>query len=250
VAVGAPAARAECVRLPRARGGVRPTPKPLFLFPASTPPRARSHAPARAGLPRLASQAHGCVLPSTSRRPSHPNQPHPPPALPSPTLAAHLSGGSFCPSPRLRPSSPPPQRRTLAMCPSRPRRHCGPTHLLLVGPRTAASARAPPAHAYTPLPSSPAPPRSLRPCHLLRVLVVSPRAHDAAAAHSAAAPPPPTTNRAAGSTPAARTPPTNDTNRHTKTHIAPRPAAAVRFFMLCAKKPSETQNNRAACTTE
>ena len=248
---GGRARRARRVRAPPPRAGRRaPNAQAPFPLPSLNPaaralPRARARGVAS---PRLASTR---VCPSLHITPPlHPNQPHPPPALPSPTLAAHLSGGSFCPSPRLRPSSPPPQRRTLAMCPSRPRRHCGPTHLLLVGPRTAASARAPPAHAYTPLPSSPAPPRSLRPRHLLRVLVVSPRAPDAAAAHSAAAPPPPTTNRAAGSTPAARTPPTNDTNRHTKTHIAPRPAAAVRFFMLCAKKPSETQNNRAACTTE
>ena len=248
---GGRARRARRVRAPPPRAGRRaPNAQAPFPLPSLNPaaralPRARARGVAS---PRLAST---WVCPSLRVTPPLTPQPTPSPpgaALPNPSSPPF--GWVLLPLPQTPPLLPPPQRQTLAMCPSRPRRHCGPTHLLLVGPRTAASARAPPAHAYTPLPSSPAPPRSLRPRHLLRVLVVSPRAHDAAAAHSAAAPPPPTTNRAAGSTPAARTPPTNDTNRHTKTHIAPRPAAAVRFFMLCAKKPSETQNNRAACTTE
>ena len=37
VAVGAPAARSECVRLPRARGGVRPTPTDRLQRLAPTP---------------------------------------------------------------------------------------------------------------------------------------------------------------------------------------------------------------------
>ena len=65
--VGAPAARAECVRLPRARGGVRPTHIPL----PATPPAARALRRARArGC--LAAQAHECVLPSTP----HPRRPY------------------------------------------------------------------------------------------------------------------------------------------------------------------------------
>jgi hypothetical protein len=84
VAAGAPAARAECVRLPRARGGVRPTPSQTPCLASSSlastrPPRARSQAPARAG---AASQAHGCVLPFTSRRPWPLAQPYTPPNCP------------------------------------------------------------------------------------------------------------------------------------------------------------------------
>ena len=56
--VGAPAARAECVRLPRARGGVRPTQIPPYSLPA-TPPTARALLRARAGV----CQACKCVLP-------------------------------------------------------------------------------------------------------------------------------------------------------------------------------------------
>ena len=65
--VGAPAARAECVRLPRARGGVRPT----HIPPPSNPSRRTRVRRARArGC--LAAQAHECVLPSTP----HPRRPH------------------------------------------------------------------------------------------------------------------------------------------------------------------------------
>ena len=71
--VGAPAARAECVRLPRARGGVRPTQIPSPPSQQPLPPRARSAAHAR-GLPRR--QARKCVLPPTP-------QPSRPPYLPN-----------------------------------------------------------------------------------------------------------------------------------------------------------------------
>jgi hypothetical protein len=103
VAVGAPAARAECVRLPRARGGVRPTPSqnPCLLFPSINPAAARALPSARAR--GAASQARGCVLPFTSRRPWPLAQPYPS-ELPSPTLAAHLYHASFRPAhPRLHP---------------------------------------------------------------------------------------------------------------------------------------------------
>ena len=72
--VGAPAARAECVRLPRARGGVRPTlkspptPSQQPLPPRAAPPRARGGC--------LAAQARKCVLPPTP-------QPSRPPYLPN-----------------------------------------------------------------------------------------------------------------------------------------------------------------------
>ena len=78
-AVGAPAARAECVRLPRARGGVRPTPfrVPLSLLPL-VPPRTRSHASARgvASSPKQTSVSFSPrrTVPTVPRRPSA-NQP-------------------------------------------------------------------------------------------------------------------------------------------------------------------------------
>jgi len=204
VAVGAPAARAECVRLPRARGGVRPTPSQTPCLASSSlastpPPRARSQAPARAWLPRKHTSVsfpshHAAPGPSLNPIPLRtalPNPSRPPPA---------------CVLPPCPPQTPP---STSAMCcPSRPRRHW--PHLALVrAPR-------PPAHlphTHAPLPSSPA----LRPRHLLRVVVSVSRARRRRRAlrgrprrrRPPPAPPPPTTNRAAGSTPAARTPPTN-----------------------------------------
>jgi hypothetical protein len=201
VAVGAPAARAECVRLPRARGGVRPTPSQNY----SLPPLPSIHPAAARALP--SARARVVASPSTRVCPSlhitpplAPRSALYPSELPSPTLAAHLQHASF------RPQTPP---STSAMCcPSRPRRHW--PHLALVrAPR-------PPAHlphTHAPLPSSPA----LRPRHLLRVVVSVSRARRRRRAlrgrprrrRPPPAPPPPTTNRAAGSTPAARTPPTN-----------------------------------------
>ena len=74
-AVGAPAARAECVRLPRARGGVRPTPfrVPFSLLPL-VPPRTRSHASARgvASSPKQTSVSFSPrrTVPTPPRRPS------------------------------------------------------------------------------------------------------------------------------------------------------------------------------------
>ena len=86
-AVGAPAARAECVRLPRVRGGVRPTPSfPQSSFP-SNPAAARALPRARArGLPRLASTQ---VCPFCL---AAPRQPLPPATRPTiPTLQSCLS---------------------------------------------------------------------------------------------------------------------------------------------------------------
>jgi hypothetical protein len=194
VAVGAPAARAECVRLPRARGGVRPTPSqnPCLLFPCINPAAARALPSARARRGCLASTR---VCPSLHITP---------PLAPRSTLPLRtaLPNPSRPPLPCVLPPCPPQTPpSTPAMCPSRPRRHW--PHLSLVrAPRPPAHL---PAHACTapqlpraetaPPPQGgglglarpPPPPRTPRP----------------------PAPPPPTTNRAAGSTPAARTPPTN-----------------------------------------
>ena len=168
--VGAPAARAECVRLPRARGGVRPTQNPL-LPPSNPSPRARAPPRARGSLPSV----QVCPSSRTSR-----------PIL-SPLKCVLAS---------IRPLPDP----TLASCPSRPRtpflRYSLPTcqqpaHRVRATPRP---------HACTPLPSC----LALRPRHLL-VQEVSPHTPDAAAAHSGRAAA--ARNRAAGSTPAARTPP-------------------------------------------
>ena len=72
----APAARAECVRLPRARGGVRPTPQTLSLFAPREPSRRcrstlsptqpRLRASAVLSLFSLHAQPPGCVFPSFS----------------------------------------------------------------------------------------------------------------------------------------------------------------------------------------
>ena len=105
VAVGAPAARAECVRLPRARGGVRPTPSQNY----SLPPLPSIHPAAARALP--SARARVVASPSTRVCPSlhitpplAPRSALYPSELPSPTLAAHLQHASFRPAhPRLRP---------------------------------------------------------------------------------------------------------------------------------------------------
>ena len=131
--VGAPAARAECVRLPRARGGVRPT----HIPPPSNPSR-RTRAPprARAGLPRRPSAR---VCPSLHAAP-------PTRSLPN-LLDVSFAFAPVCLSPL----------PTLARRSSRPRppflRYFIPTcqqpaHRVRATPRP---------HACTPLPSFPSP---------------------------------------------------------------------------------------------
>ena len=79
--VGAPAARAECVRLPRVRGGVRPT---LHIPPTPSqqplPPRARSAARAlrraRAG-GCLAAKRTSVSFRQRRTAAAHPTSPHP-----------------------------------------------------------------------------------------------------------------------------------------------------------------------------
>ena len=97
----APAARAECVRLPRARGGVRPTPPPslplLSLLasardapspPVQAKPRPPTPRASAVGPPLSSSQPLGCVL-----RAPHPLDPN--------------AGGRGCPSSPLLSSSQP-----------------------------------------------------------------------------------------------------------------------------------------------
>ena len=90
VAVGAPAARAECVRLPRARGGVRPTPSQIPL-PPSISPRRRA---------RARSRARGIASP-----PNRTGVSLPPRRRPRPT--SHLNRVSFRSSHRARRESHP-----------------------------------------------------------------------------------------------------------------------------------------------
>ena len=156
VAVGAPAARAECVRLPRARGGVRPTPSqnPCLLFPASTPPpRARSQAPARAWLPR---KHTGVSFPSHHAAPGpslltltltlYPSElPSPNPSRPP--LACVLPPPAH---PRLHPSYHPPRQR----CVLQVHAGTGPTYLWF-----AHRVRVRPRIFRTRMHRSPAPPR-------------------------------------------------------------------------------------------
>jgi hypothetical protein len=87
---GGRARRARRVRAPPPRAGRRAPnalPKSLPPLPSINPAAARALPSARARV--VASQAHGCVLPFTSRRPWPLAQPYPS-ELPSPTLAAHL----------------------------------------------------------------------------------------------------------------------------------------------------------------
>ena len=147
VAVGAPAARSECVRLPRARGGVRPTPSRI---PLATPPAAARALPcarARSVSPSRTARVCPCLH-----------------AAPAPTRMSFRSTLAAPPTHPMRP--------TLAMCPSCPRRRPYPFSLSVIYSPHTASARTP-----LPIHSSPA----LRPRRLLRE-VLPRRAHSGRAA--------------------------------------------------------------------
>ena len=131
----APAARAECVRLPRARGGVRPTPPPslplLSLLasardapspPVQAKPRPPTPRASAVGPPLSSPQPLGCVL-----RATHPLDPNAGgrAAPASPLLLPTASVCASCPPPQL--TTPRPHGIGKRVCHACPRRCSAPT---------------------------------------------------------------------------------------------------------------------------